>query len=300
MTVVNPVGSSAAYAAATESNANKKKDDISSISVFDAGEANNTIDIDNVCTDGDDNGGLSAKEITKLAVKGAGEDATKALTSPLGIAGMIGIAALSICPVTAPFVAPLAVAGAAIGLGAGAIKTVSGIGKMVSAETDAEAKGGAKEMGSGVYTAGVSAAAMKASLNQMAKVEGSHMEAAYRDGTSKTKAYFEDVKQLATEYNPFPRKGNLSQEEIDDLCESYKSEQTQIDANKDTNMSQADIDALLKENGLGPDYPTDNLTQAEIDHLLAKNGLGPNALSANDQEMMRFFHDQKSDAYFGY
>ena len=89
MTVVNPVGSSAAYAAATESNANKKKDDISSISVFDAGEANNTIDIDNVCTDGDDNGGLSAKEITKLAVKGAGEDATKALTSPLGIAGMI-------------------------------------------------------------------------------------------------------------------------------------------------------------------------------------------------------------------
>lgn len=300
MTVVNAVGNSASYNSAAENVSNKKKDVESSISVFDAGDANNTIDIDKVCTDGDDNGKLSAGEITKLAVKGAGEDTKNALLSPLGIAGTIGVIALSICPVTAPFVAPLAVAGAAIGLGAGALKTASGVSKMISAETDVEAKGGAKEMGSGIYTAGVSAAAMKSSLNQMAKVKGSHMEAAYRDGTSKTKAYFEDVKQLATEYNPFPRKGNLSQEEIDEVFKSYESEQAQINANESTNMSQADIDALLKENGLGPDYPVDNLTQAEIDNLLAKHGLGPNAVSAHDQEMFRFFHDQKSDAYFGY
>lgn len=167
-----------------------------SIIEFDAGKAKNTIDIDLVSTDGKDDGKLSAGEAAKLAVKGAGHDVKNALTSPLGIASMIGVAALALCPVTAPFVAPLAVAGAAIGVGAGALKTLSGVSKMVSADTDAEAKGGAKEVGSGVYTTGISATALKASLNQMAKVEGSHMEAAYRDGTSKTRAYFRDVNDL--------------------------------------------------------------------------------------------------------
>ncbi len=247
-----------------------------SIMEFDAGKTNKTIDIDQVSTDGSDDGKLSAGEIAKLAVKGAGEDTKNALLSPLGIAGMIGVTALALCPVTAPFVAPLAVAGAALGIGAGAIKTVSGVSKMVTADTDAEAKSGAKQTGSGVYTAATSAAAMKASLKQMSKVEGSHMEAAYRDKTSKTKAYFEDVKDLVSEYNPLPRKGNLSQDEIDELFKSYNAEQEHINANADTNMSQADIDDLLAQNGLGSNAPADSMSQADIDALLKELGVGPN------------------------
>lgn len=194
---VNAVNGTASNAVAEPHKTAFKQEEPVSIMEFDAGKANKTIDVDLVSTDGNDDGKLSAGEVAKLAVKGAGEDTKNALLSPLGIAGMIGVTALAICPVTAPFVAPLAVAGAAIGVGAGAIKTVSGVGKMITADTDAEAKTGAKQTGSGAYTTATSAFALKAGLKQMSKVEGSHMEAAYRDGTSKTKAYFEDVRELA-------------------------------------------------------------------------------------------------------
>lgn len=120
---VNAVnGTALSTANAEQTKKTFKQDEPVSIMEFDAGKANKTVDIDLVSTDGDNDGKLSAGEVVKLAVKGAGEDTKNALLSPLGIAGMIGVTALAICPVTAPFVAPLAVAGAAIGVGAGAIK----------------------------------------------------------------------------------------------------------------------------------------------------------------------------------
>ncbi len=247
---VNAVnGTALSTANAEQTKKTFKQDEPVSIMEFDAGKANKTVDIDLVSTDGDNDGKLSAGEVVKLAVKGAGEDTKNALLSPLGIAGMIGVTALAICPVTAPFVAPLAVAGAAIGVGAGAIKTVSGIGKMIGAETDAEAKSGAKQTGSGAFTTTTSAFALKAGLKEMSKVEGSHMEAAYKEGTSKTKAYFQDVKEMATELNPFPRKGNLSQKEIDEIFKSYEAEQN---IGTEGNLSQNDIDNILANHGLGP------------------------------------------------
>ncbi len=240
---VNALGGTTLNAAQTEA---KKttfvNDEPVSIMEFDAGKANKTVDIDQVSTDGSDDGKLSAGEVAKLAVKGAGEDVKNALTSPLGIIGIIGVTALSICPVTAPFVAPLVVAGAAVGIGAGAVKTVSGIGKMISADSDAEAKGGAKEVGSGIYTTGVSAATLKAGLNQMAKVEGSHMEAAYREGTSKTKAYFQDVNDLTG--NKF---GTLAASVKNKFGGNKLTEAQQQQVGEIMNRPQSDIDALIEQ-----------------------------------------------------
>ncbi len=117
----------------------------------------------NIAGDGSDDGKISFKEKVKNFGKGLIAPVKNMFSSPKNIAitAVSAAAGVGLIALTSGAAAPVMVA---TGLIFGGVQIGKGIYKQVNAKTDEEAKQAWQEMGSGTFTAGVSAASAKPAL----------------------------------------------------------------------------------------------------------------------------------------
>lgn len=117
----------------------------------------------NTCTDGSDDGKISFKEKMENFGIGLTTPVKNMFSSPKNIAitAVSAAACAGLIALTGGAAAPVM---AAFGIIGGGIQIGGGIYKQITAKTDNEAQQAWQQMGSGTFTAGVSAASAKASL----------------------------------------------------------------------------------------------------------------------------------------
>ncbi len=117
----------------------------------------------NIAGDGSDDGKISFKEKVKNFGKGLIAPVKNMFSSPKNIAitAVSAVAGIGLIALTSGAAAPVMVATGLIG---GGVQIGKGIYKQINAQTDDEAKQAWQEMGSGTFTAGVSAASAKSAL----------------------------------------------------------------------------------------------------------------------------------------